>query len=102
MGQLYVEQPVVQIGRGWASVIEQEVLLWLLAQDTIFDAELVVVQDDLLNGVNSKDNAVTVKEAGKGLGNLGHVNGYKLKFGLAKLGKDAANLGRGNVGLLIL
>ena len=47
-GQLHVQQPVGQVFRLRPVPEQQELLLWLLAQDTVLHAKLIVGQFDLL------------------------------------------------------
>ena len=49
VGQLDVQQPVVDVFRRRSLVVEQELLLRRLAEDAILHAELVVVQYDLFD-----------------------------------------------------
>ncbi len=83
MGQLHIQQPVIQVGGLRPCAVEQEFLLWLLAQQSVLDAVLVVgqfqffdteklkrleVAAQLLLVVVPKDNPVPLKEFGQGLG----------------------------------
>ena len=80
VGQLYIQQPVIQIGGLRAFTVEQEFLFRLLAQEPVLDTVLVVDQLQLLDagklkrleivaqllfGVVPEDDPVPVEEFGQ-------------------------------------
>ena len=84
VGQLHIQQPIIQISGLRAFAVEQEFLFRLLAQQPVLDAVLVVGQlqlfdvgkrqrlkvvAQLLLSVVPEDDPVPVKEFGQGLGN---------------------------------
>lgn len=48
-GQLYIKQPVIQIGRFGTLAVKQKLLLRLFAQDAVLNTKLVVCQLDFLD-----------------------------------------------------
>ena len=83
VSQLYIQQPVVQVGRLRPFAVEEELLLRLRTQNPVLQAVFVVVQLEFLDtgklqrfevvaqlllGVVPEDDPVAVEEFGQGLG----------------------------------
>ena len=87
IGELHVEEPVIEVSGGWSLVIEEKLPTRVLAEDAVLDSELVVLQRDFLHAgqryrlellsqltlpVVPEDDAVPVEDAVQCLLNFIH------------------------------